>query len=94
MKRNRQGGFVGLLIMLVVALALAKYYWDWSFADFIHSHGVAEILSYLKKFILLVWDKFLVGPVVFIWNSVVVDILWKGLVSFFDMIKGWVDSNS
>jgi hypothetical protein len=94
MRATSKRGFIGLIITLVVALALAKFYFDWNFIDFFNSIKTSEVFIYLKKFALLVWGKFLVGPVVFIWNFVFVDIIWKTFVSLFDMLKVWVDSQS
>jgi len=92
MRNRKMGGFIGLIIMLVVALAFAKYFFEWNVIDFIKNPKVLEVFIYIKKFILLAWNLILVKPVTFIWNEVVVGIIWKTIVLAYDLLRGWVDS--
>lgn len=92
MKKKKEGGFIGLIIILIVAFALAKYFFQWSIIDFIRNPKVLEVFTYIKKFLLLVWNILLVKPVSFIWNEVVVGIIWKTIILAYDLLKSWVDS--
>jgi hypothetical protein len=94
MKSNNQKGFIGIILVLIFALALAKYFFNWNIIDFLNSPEVIAVFSYIKKFIILVWEKFLAGPVLYVWNTVIVGIFWKYAVIIFDAMKGWVDGQS
>jgi len=92
MKKQEQKGFIGTIITLVVALALLKYFFDFSIIDFIKSPKVIEVLEYIKKAISIIWNKFLVGPVVWIWDTIIVNLVWEALKNGYDILTGWVDS--
>lgn len=89
---NKQDGFIGILISIVAALVLAQAVFHIDVVSFLRSPSTLEVVDYIKRAIVLVWDKFLVLPVSFIWEQIFVDIIWKGGVYAFDMLKGWVDS--
>jgi hypothetical protein len=94
MEKDKQKGFIGLIIVLIFALSLAKYFFDWSAVDFLKSPKLLEVLIYIKKFVLIVWKTILVTPATFIWNEVVVGIIWKTIVASYDLLRHWVDSKS
>lgn len=92
-KHVGEKGVIGLLIVLIVALALAKYFFHWSIIDFLKSPGFIDVFSYLKKAVLLIWNKLLLAPLRFIWNEVIVGIFWKLVAGGYDILRHWVDSN-
>ncbi len=91
MKKNGQRGFIGLIITLVVALALLKYFFDFNIIDFIKSPKVAEVFDYIKRAVLLVWNKFLLYPVVWFWDTIIIGLVWEGLKMGYGILTGWVD---
>jgi hypothetical protein len=93
MKKNQQG-FIGLIIVLIFALSLAKYVLHWDVIAFIKSAKFIEILTYIKKALLIVWKTLLVTPVTFVWNKVVVGIIWKTIVTAYGLLTVWVDKQS
>lgn len=52
--RNR--GFIGWLILIIIALALAKYFFDWSIFDAVNSDKGKDTIEYIKKVIDISWD--------------------------------------
>ena len=57
-----------MVIILIVALAVAKYVFDWSVIDFIKSPKVQDTLSYVWNIITVIWSDFIVRPIVFIYH--------------------------
>jgi sensor histidine kinase YesM len=94
MEKEGQKGFIGLLIVLIVSIVFLKYVFDFNLVEFLKSPKVLEVLSYIKRFFVLIWDKFLVGPAIWIWDNIVIDIIWKILKNGFEILKGWVDTES
>lgn len=92
MKNDRQRGFIGLIITLVVSLALLKYFFDFNIIEILKSPKVVEVFEYLKKAVLLVWNKFLLYPMAWFWNTIMVDLIWEGLKTGYGILTGWVDS--
>ena len=66
----RQKGFVGLLILVIVALALLKYLFDWSILDVIASEKGRATINYIRDVLNIAWSYIKV-PVMFFWRIVV-----------------------
>ena len=68
MERNR--GFIGWLILIIVALALLKYFYNWSIFDAAATEDGKETIAYIKNIIDTVWS-YLEKPVMWLWDRVV-----------------------
>ncbi|MGB3921743.1 MAG: hypothetical protein WBL19_00460 [Minisyncoccia bacterium] len=68
MERNR--GFIGWLILIIVALALLKYFFNWSIFDAAATEEGKETITYIKNIIDTVWS-YLEKPVMWLWDRVV-----------------------
>jgi hypothetical protein len=55
MNTKRNGGFVGLVVLIIIALVAAKYFWDWSIFEAAGTPEGQGALAYLKD--ILVWIK-------------------------------------
>ena len=62
MKERRNRGFVSLILIVIIGLALLKYFFDFSIFDALNSEQgratltyLKELLVYLKGFILDIW---------------------------------------
>jgi hypothetical protein len=49
-------GFIGWLILIIIALALAKYFFDWSIFDAVNSEKGRETIEYIKNVIDVSWN--------------------------------------
>ena len=67
-------GFISWLILLVIALALLKYFLNWSIFDAIESERGRETVSYIREVLDVVWS-YARTPVLFIWQKVLE--LWQ-----------------
>ncbi len=75
MKQNNQG-FITWIIIIVIALALAKYFFDFNIFSAANSPKGVETTNYVKQVLDTIWF-YISRPVMYIWNNVVVDMLWK-----------------
>ncbi|OHA89841.1 MAG: hypothetical protein A2832_00945 [Candidatus Zambryskibacteria bacterium RIFCSPHIGHO2_01_FULL_44_22b] len=55
MEKNR--GFIGKLILIIIGLALLKYFFDWSIFDAIESERGKEVVAYIKNIITYIWNE-------------------------------------
>ena len=94
LNENRSAGFISIIISLVIALALLKYFFDWNVLDFIKSPDVTEVWDYIKRFVLLIWTNIIKEPFLYIWNEIIVGVIWHAITAGFDILKGWVDSQN
>jgi hypothetical protein len=65
-----QGGFIGYIILIVAALALLKYFFDWSIFDALTSEQGKDTISYIRGLLDLIWS-YLSVPVNYAWNEVI-----------------------
>ena len=62
-------GFISWLILLVIALALLKYFLNWSIFDAIESERGRETVSYIREVLDVVWS-YARTPVLFVWQKI------------------------
>ena len=67
MKKDK--GFISWLILLIIALALLKYFLNWSIFDAIESERGRETVSYIREVLDTVWS-YVRTPVLFVWQKV------------------------
>lgn len=81
--RNRHGGFVKLVVVLVIVLIVLGYF-GFNVREIVNSPTVKGNLNYVWDLAVTVWEKVLVGPVMFIWNKVIVGMFWNNFVNLID----------
>ena len=65
---RKDKGFISWLILLIIALALLKYFLNWSIFDAIESERGRETVSYIREVLDVVWS-YVRTPVLFIWQK-------------------------
>ena len=69
-RRSTTEGFIGIIILVVVTLALFKYFLDWSVFEAAATPQGQETISYSEKVISTIWH-YLSIPVLFIWHKII-----------------------
>ncbi|OHA88403.1 MAG: hypothetical protein A2653_02450 [Candidatus Zambryskibacteria bacterium RIFCSPHIGHO2_01_FULL_43_25] len=91
--KDSRRGFIGTIISLIIGLSVLGYFFDFNVINFIKSPSVQNVLNYAKTAITIVWDRYISGVANYIWDEVVIDIVWDNMVKVATIIKDWVDSN-
>ncbi len=52
----RQKGFISWLILIIIALALLKYFFDWSIFDAVASEQGRNTINYIREVLNVVWS--------------------------------------
>ena len=84
MKPNR--GFIGLLVLIIIALILLKYFLNWSVFDAAASPQGQATQSYTHQLFSTIWT-YIGTPVRFAWSKIVLPILslaWQSFQHFLD----------
>ena len=62
-KLNKEKGFIGTLLLIILGLAALKYFFNWSIFDALNSEQgrataayLKELFVYLKNFSLYIWS--------------------------------------
>ncbi len=71
--KNKQGGLVKLIILLIIAIAVLSYY-GVDIKEFVTSPQVQKNFGYVWSFIKGVWADYLAAPAGKVWD------LWLGYV--------------
>lgn len=77
MKKNR--GFIKTIIIIVVALALLKYFFDFDILEFLRSDAVKNVFGTIWHIISTIWNDYLKESVAYVWNEIIVGTLWEGI---------------
>lgn len=75
--KKEDRGFIGLLVLIIIALALAKYFLDFDLFEAADSNQGRETVGYTGQVLRLIWT-YIGEPVSFVWNRIVAPlaVLW------------------
>lgn len=77
--KNNQQGFIKYIILIVIAILILSYF-GFDIKQTVESDQSRSNLSYVWGLVTYVWDHFLAGPVLWIWNTIVIGILWENIL--------------
>ncbi len=85
--KNKQGGFLKIILIIVLALVVLGYF-GFNLENIINSPTVHSNLQYVWDLAVTMWNKFLVVPATFIWDKIVIGIVWDSLLKLISMSHG------
>ncbi len=59
LKNSKTGGFIGLIVMIIVAVVLLRLWFDFDIIKWFNSPEVKDFFLKIKDIILLIWNKYL-----------------------------------
>jgi len=62
-------GFISWLILLIVALAFLKYFFDWSIFDAVESEKGRATIAYIREVLDVSW-AYIKIPILFVWHKI------------------------
>ena len=77
-QKNKSGGFIKMILLIVVVLIILGYF-GFNVEDIVKSPTVQKNLHYVWNFVSNFWDKYLVGTFSFIWNKIIIGIVWENI---------------
>ncbi len=90
-KKESDEGFITLIIFFIIALALIKYFFDWSIFEASSTPQGQETVGYTKNLVETVWF-YLKTPFMWLWGNIlspVLGLLWNALQGFLS----WANDN-
>lgn len=82
-KINYKRGLVRTIIIIVIALIILGYF-GFDVQSIIQSDNVQRNLHYVWDVVVRIWDNYLAGPAIFVWDKIVVGMLWESLQKIFN----------
>lgn len=61
LRNSRRRGFIKMIVIIIVALVLLKYFFNISLNDIIHSQVISDIWSIIKSVLQTLWSLILVA---------------------------------
>src|SRR3989344_9670792 len=75
---NQKGGFIKLIILLVIVLVVLGYF-GFNVESIVNSPTVNGNLHYVWNLAVSFWNNFLVTPATWVWDKIIVGVLWNSL---------------
>jgi hypothetical protein len=69
-------GLIKTIIVIVIGLIVLGYF-GFNIEDIIKSPNVQSNLNAAWGFVEKIWNNYLAGPVIYVWDKFVVGVLWK-----------------
>jgi len=82
-KINYNRGLIRTIIIIVIALIILGYF-GFDVQSIIQSDKVQGNLHYVWGIVVRIWDNYLAAPVIFVWDKVVIGVLWETLQKIFN----------
>ena len=67
---KKDSGFIGTLLLIIVGLALAKYFFNWSIFDAAASEKGQGTILYIRDVLNTAWS-YIKTPAMFVWDKIV-----------------------
>ncbi len=71
-------GFIRTLIIIVIGILILSYF-GFNIREIAESDTSRENFTYVQEIMVTFWERFLEKPVMFIWNQIIIDIIWDPL---------------
>ena len=65
---NKQSGLIGIIILIIIALAFLKYFFNWSIFEALSTPKGKETAEYIHHVVEVLWS-YLSVPFMFIWEK-------------------------
>ena len=83
---NKDKGFVKLIIIIVIALIVLGYF-GFDIKKAIESPVARTNIEYAKDATVYVWNKYLKGPVTYLWKEIFLELIWEPAIRHLEQKK-------
>ena len=90
MKKNYNGGLIGIIVLIIIAILILSYF-GFDLKRIFTSPMVKDNFLYVWGIIKTIWTDYLSVPFTFLWNEALkplIQIVWKAFVAGLEGIKG------
>lgn len=93
-QKNTRGGFVRLILLLIIFVLILSYF-NIDLRAVVESPQTQQNIQYVKTLALWMWntilkplwDNYLSKPVLYFWQNIFIEVLWKSFVQGFDALQ-------
>lgn len=77
------------LAVLFVIFSMTLWYFNIDVRGFVDSHpDIKTSFEAITNFLAALWNNYLASAAAYIWNDIIIDIIWKNIAPLFAKMKG------
>ncbi len=76
---NNQQGFIRLVILLIIIIAVLSYF-NFDVKKFFESDMVKNNFGFVWNWTSYIWETYLAGPARYLWNDIFIDLIWNSFL--------------
>jgi hypothetical protein len=92
MQKKYNKGFIGLVVVIVIGLIILGLY-GFNLEKILKSDMVSKNLSYAWDLVSMLWQKLIVAPISFVWNKIVIGLIWNNILMLANEFKKTIPTN-
>ena len=75
-KTTREGGLIRTIVIIIIAILIISYF-GINIRTLVTSPTTQDNVSYVTAAAMSLWNNFLKVPVMYVWNELVVKVIWN-----------------
>lgn len=77
------------ILILFIVFSMTLWYFHIDVRGFVDSHAqIKSSFEAITSFLVALWHNYLSGAASYIWNDIIIDIVWRHLAPFIAKLKG------
>lgn len=84
---HTQQGSIKWIVIIILALIVGSYFFDFSLKDAIEDEQTQENFDYVEEHSKRVYNNYLAKTVSYLWNDIFLDLLWDSFTENLEKIK-------
>lgn len=89
---NREGGFLKWIIVIVIGLVIASYFFDFSVKEAVEDEQTQSNFAYISVEVQEFWNEHLAEAADYLWNDIFIDLLWESFIENLERVKEGEDT--
>ncbi|MFA6554048.1 MAG: hypothetical protein WCS89_00920 [Candidatus Paceibacterota bacterium] len=80
-KKIKTNGGLIKMILLILAILILLAYFGFNIRSIVSSPTFVDNWAFLKSFVIGIWDHYLSGPVMYVWNTFFIPFVWNPIMN-------------
>lgn len=86
-KQTGERGLIKWILLIIVALVLASYFFDFSVKEAVEDEQTQSNFEYIQTNTTDFWNEHLKSTADYLWNNVFIDLIWESFVENMERLK-------
>jgi hypothetical protein len=86
-QRKSEQGMIRWFLLIIIALVLASYFFNFSVQDAVEDEQTQENASYIGQQATTLWENHLEEPVLYFWNDIFLELIWSAFTENMERLR-------